>query len=739
MPAGMVAFCFRSISGWTRQVSGGFSGRDGAICAKGMPHRYLPHPSFASLALLALLLLRLSSVAAAAPVAVVQETFSDANRSGQGRTLPLTTLDWHLGPMNTPNSIGPGGWNVSPKANTMVVAHFNPVTLPVGASLSVSFSYRHSGSPALAPFRIGLLDSAGSRLTGDVGGVAPGEFSAYGGYLVFTAVGGSSGGSEYTVRKNVTDAANLFGLAENRLLVGSVNQGPGATVAGTSYTGSITLAREDAGLMRVDSIFNDVANGGTDPAPVTTFDTLAVFITAEVGTFEIGNVVVTTTGNVGPAIAGPVVTGPRVLEIDRRGGAAYTSIAKAVATGLKPGDTLRLAPGSGPYRELVDLSASGTAAAPIVLDAGGETVTGFDVLEGFQTVGGVATCDLTRFWTGSVAPQGFTKVDGRWRAIAATGSAAQPLPFVLTYKGERLVQSSAIRTTPPPGSPAGTLGKLGQLTRHAVLSDDGNTLTLLPGTSAGDWEISVRNFAVRIYNASHQTYRNLKVSGSLNDGVNLHGDGTGLLFENLEGFNNLDEGFSAHDTIACEIRGGVFHRNDNGLYNVNAAVMVANDIACYDNLGHGFALAGTTITEVNNLRSFRNGVSGLVVYNQSALTLSAGEIAGGGWTGKPYLSCNESGAVFAYRHLEVATATGALIQGEVPVILDAAPPLSLGLDFSGRNLVAVYHCPAAHQNQLQASSDLLAWESAGPALSDDITHQWTEALVERRFYRLLRW
>lgn len=700
-----------------------------------MPHRF-PRPTSLRFASLLLALLAASSHAA---TTVVQEAFADGNREGQAGTVPLTSLDWHLGPGHTYNTVSQGVWRVLPKSNTMLVSHFNRVTLAPGASLTIAFSYRHTGSPKLAPFRIGVLDSGGSRLTGDVGSVAPGEFGAYGGYVVFTAVGHTTGSSGHTVRKNVTESANLFGLAENSALPGTEDKAPGNTVAGNTYLATIMLTREDAQNLRVATNFNDVTNAGTDIAPVDAFDTLAVFITPEMGDFELGNVVVSTTGNVGPNIPGPVVTTARILEIDRRGGAAYTSIAKAVSTGLKPGDTLRLAPGSGPYREIVDLGASGTAAAPIVLDAGGETITGFDVLDGFQTVNGVTTCDLTRFWTGTVAPQGFTKVDGRWRALSVTGAAAQPLPFVLTYKGERVVQSGSVRTTPPAGSPAGTLGKLGQLARFATLSDDGNTLTLLPGVSANGWEISARNFAVRIYNASHQTYRNLKVTGSLNDGVNLHGEGTGLLFENLEGFNNLDEGFSAHDTIACEIRGGVFHRNDNGLYNVNSAVMVANDIACYDNLGHGFALGGSTITEVRNLRSFRNGFRGLAVYNQSALTLSAGVVAGGGWTQKPYLSCNESGAHFAYRHLEIATAAGAVLQGEPPVVLETAPPLSLNLDSSGRNLVAVYHCPAVVQNQLQASSDLVSWESIGPALSDDLTHQRMEALVERRFFRLVRW
>lgn len=677
----------------------------------------------------------LDLAARAATTTVVNETFADGARTIQASALPLTSLAWRMGPAGAAESVSASRWSVTPSTNTILVAHFHPVTLSPGDTLAVSFTYRHAAAPGSTSFRIGLLDSGGARLTSDVADTAPAVFAGYTGYVVFNGLGANAATGGYNVRKNLGGGANLFATAENGLLSGPTDKGPGPTAAGTLYTGSITLTYESLSRLRVDTSFNGVANTGADAAPVATFDTLALFITAASGRFDLGDVTATTTGAVNP----PAPPAPRLLQIDRRGGAAYASIAQAVATGLNPGDTLRLAPGSGPYRETVYLPASGTAEAPIVLDGSGETITGFAPLSGFQTVNGVTTCDLPPYWTGGETPQGFTKVNGRWAAISAPAGSPQPMPFVLSYKGERLVQSSSVRTTPPAGSAPGTLGKLGQLTRHATLSDDGNTLTLLPGVSASDWEISTRVFVLRILNASHQTYRNIKATGALNDGVNLHGWGENLLFENIEAFHNLDEGFSAHDTISCEIRRDAFYRNDNGLVNVNDSVLVATDVVCHDNLGHGFAFMNAAIADLDHARSARNGSRGLAIYNQAAVTLARAEISGGGWTQKPLLSSIETGGLSAYVPLELATAAGARLLGETPAITPSTPPLVLALDCARANLEVLFLAPTDEPSQLQVSSDLVSWTAAGEIRDDGVLHRWTEPVAARRFYRVVRW
>ena len=51
--------------------------------------------------------------------------------------------------------------------------------------------------------------------------------------------------------------------------------------------------------------------------------------------------------------------------------------------------------------------------------------------------------------------------------------------------------------------------------------------------------------------------------------LNVHGDARGLKFYNIVGYDCFDEGFSAHDTCECEIIGGRFYGNENGIADVN--------------------------------------------------------------------------------------------------------------------------------------------------------------------------
>lgn len=65
------------------------------------------------------------------------------------------------------------------------------------------------------------------------------------------------------------------------------------------------------------------------------------------------------------------------------------------------------------------------------------------------------------------------------------------------------------------------------------------------------------------------TIRNLNCRHALNDGFNVHGDCRGLKCTNIGGYENFDEGFSAHDTCECWIDGGRFWGNDNAAADVN--------------------------------------------------------------------------------------------------------------------------------------------------------------------------
>ncbi|MDQ3814617.1 MAG: right-handed parallel beta-helix repeat-containing protein [Armatimonadota bacterium] len=318
----------------------------------------------------------------------------------------------------------------------------------------------------------------------------------------------------------------------------------------------------------------------------------------------------------------------RVLEVDRDGSGAYQTL-REVAAAAQPGDTIRLKPKSGPYREELYVRASGTAAAPITIDGGGNLITGFEPLTGFVRRGDAWVCRLP-----------------------------VPFPCVLTYRGERLLQDT----------------KTGQFMKYATLNEAQDTITLLPGVEPTDWEISTRLFAVRIANVSHHIYKNIRASGSLNDGFNLHGTGTNLIFENIEGFHNLDEGFSAHDHIASTVRGGQFWGNDNGIGNIADSQTVAEDIDCRDNLGWGIWLSQCTM-EMKRVRIWGNGVTQLLL-NKADVTCADVTVYTPSFMARPWVSYMESKkATFSLPYIN----HDSTMQGTPPVIrAEPAPPEAEG-------------------------------------------------------------
>lgn len=254
------------------------------------------------------------------------------------------------------------------------------------------------------------------------------------------------------------------------------------------------------------------------------------------------------------ATAGTVVVNPRDP-------AAHATLREAAAA-LKPGDTLVLAPASGPYREELFVPVSGTPDAPITIEGNGNEVTGFDILS---------------FQNGEAQP-------------------SVKYPFVLRHNGRRIAED--------------TPGRFGGL---VIYNPALNRLVLAPGTSEDGWEISVRRFAVRVQDASHQIYRNLTASGSLNDGFNLHGEGLGLVFEGISGCQNLDEGFSSHDSIRCIVSKARFFENDNGMLNGQQTVTVLEDVDFHDNLGIGLGFNGKAGADVRNARIWNNGLVQLLL------------------------------------------------------------------------------------------------------------------------------
>lgn len=309
----------------------------------------------------------------------------------------------------------------------------------------------------------------------------------------------------------------------------------------------------------------------------------------------------------------------RTILVDQRATTGFRTLADATRE-ARPGDTITLAPGSGPYRETLFISRSGKPDRPIIFDGNGETVTGFEPLV-FQQQNGEWICDLKDFFTSIPNIQGFKKQNGVWtNTLAPLG-----FPAVLTHQGRRIFQDA-------------TTGEFASLVKFGP---DRTTLVLLPGADPTGWEISARDFVIKILDTSHHIYRNVKATGSLNDGINLHGTGSDLVFENIEGNQNLDEGFSAHDQISCLIDKGAFRENDNGIGNVAVSSMTARNIEVSANAGWGVWLLNCQAT-FENVQAWDNGLAQIALHGTTSATMKDVAFVKPTWTTKPWLSCQES-------------------------------------------------------------------------------------------------
>ncbi len=314
--------------------------------------------------------------------------------------------------------------------------------------------------------------------------------------------------------------------------------------------------------------------------------------------------------------------GPRILEVNQRGGAAYASLKEAAAA-CRSGDIIRIAKGSGPYREALEITTSGKAGAPIIVEGNGELVTGFEPLTGFRKEGDTYVCKIPVEY-----------------------------PYVLTYQGKRLRQDAQTE----------------QFTQYAMLSEDKQSITLLPGVSPEGWEVSTRTYVVKVWNVSHHIYRNLRASGAQNDAFNLHGAGDSLVFEDIEGFHSLDEGFSAHDDIHCEISGGSFYGNDNGLVNIGHSAMTASNLEIYDNLGWGlFLLECSAVLDQVSVRG--NGLAQIIL-TDADVTWTNVTAEQPKWSSRPWVTYKES-AGKAPSSIPLVVDSKTKMSGSLPALITA--------------------------------------------------------------------
>lgn len=251
-------------------------------------------PRVGWVALLAAGLLFLHGTPARA-VLLLNDTFADAERLTQSG---VNSARWYTGGLGSTASVSSSSGLTldasSGKATAM--AYFNPTTLGVGETISLSFNYSF-GAIANGDnnFMFGLYDSGGSYLTQDNLGFNNSLFSHYTGVAtsgVFGPDPSGPGRDHIELRDKV---------ANNLLSISSYSEGlesrqVGAATPGEVYSASMAITRTSTGLMVESKIGTTTMVQKFEGTSLTRFDAVGVFATGNTGSFTVDGVKVEYTG-----------------------------------------------------------------------------------------------------------------------------------------------------------------------------------------------------------------------------------------------------------------------------------------------------------------------------------------------------------------------------------------------------------------------------------------------------------
>ncbi|MDD2455171.1 MAG: right-handed parallel beta-helix repeat-containing protein [Kiritimatiellae bacterium] len=226
-------------------------------------------------------------------------------------------------------------------------------------------------------------------------------------------------------------------------------------------------------------------------------------------------------------------------------GSPVATLARGVGL-LKAGDTLVVANGPEPYFEALNLGKlSGSADKPISVEGNGATLSGLVPMPAAE-------------WDA----QG----DGTYRHQHKRWGALQPY----LMDGEREIAK-------------GSFGDL--LPDSHCWTTNGVWFRPADGKKLEEYRLlgTLRVSGVFITSGSYIRIRNLVCERFANDGFNIHGGSRGLVFENIEGRFNGDDGFSIHEDVEAAVYGGQFHGNNFGIQDVNASQSIFHGVLAVSN------------------------------------------------------------------------------------------------------------------------------------------------------------
>jgi hypothetical protein len=224
---------------------------------------------------------------------------------------------------------------------------------------------------------------------------------------------------------------------------------------------------------------------------------------------------------------------------DARDGAAaeqaVRTLKRAVAL-CKPGDTLRLANTGEVYRESLRFGTrGGTPSAPIVVEGQGA------VLSGLRPIPPAAWEDR-----------------GEGLLFHANGMRRQ-----MTASRPFVVRDGTM--VPQRRKPNEVRAE------ESCWDKDGIYFRMAPGKTAADYQLGATMLVsgLILTGGSYIEVRDLVCENFANDGFNVHGSCQGLVFRNIVGRWNGDDGFSVHEDVGAVVLGGHFHHNNYGIQDIS--------------------------------------------------------------------------------------------------------------------------------------------------------------------------
>jgi len=222
---------------------------------------------------------------------LLDDTFADGDRTTQ--SVP-SSAKWVVGGPSSIVSVSPtSGLTLTQTASAQAtaLAAFNKVTLQVGQSLDLSFSYSFNNtSVADNAFMFGLYNSGGQALPQDGTGFNSSVFKNYTGIATSGVFGiDPSGPGRDHIEERLPSAGN------NLNSIGTYTEGQesiqhGAATPGEIYEASMQITRTASGLTVVSEIGTTQIVQQFAGDAITQFDTVGIFSNGNTGVFTFDNV-----------------------------------------------------------------------------------------------------------------------------------------------------------------------------------------------------------------------------------------------------------------------------------------------------------------------------------------------------------------------------------------------------------------------------------------------------------------